>query len=206
MQVLICTILMQGQMEIAVPVLPFPLQGLGNAYISLPRLAWISCQRVRHGMGMRKGVVFWNTHIRNIPLSLAEGTETSWGSHRTEWGLALSIWHQHFSFCSQEVSTAGPQGEGLGLKNCVFFPSSLGTATLWALDTWMSRGSSSQPRPLMFPSLVQGWFLLTSLSSGFGCVIWNFSVLGWCFITNHCILLHKINSCWRCLYMSVNHN
>lgn len=172
---LICKILMQGQMEVAVPVLPFPLQGLGNAYISLLRLAWISCQRVREGMQMRKRVLLQNTHIRNIPQAWQRAQRPLEALTRQGEGWYLSIWHQHtpaltahpqdLSFCPQEVSTAGPQMEGLGLQNCTFFPSSLGTATLWALHTWMSRSSSSQPRPFMFPSLPQGWFLLTWLSS-----------------------------------------
>lgn len=70
---LICTVLMLGQMEIAVPVLPLPPQGLGKAYVSILRLPWVSCQRLGCGMQMRKRVLFQKPHIGKIPPSLAEG-------------------------------------------------------------------------------------------------------------------------------------
>lgn len=70
---LICTVLMLGQMEIAVPVLPLPPQGLGKPYVSILRLPWVSCQRLRCGMQMRKRVLFQKSHIGKIPPSLAEG-------------------------------------------------------------------------------------------------------------------------------------
>ena len=74
---LICTILILGQMEIAVPVLPLPPRGLGKAYVSVLRLPWISCRRVRCGTQKRKRVLFQKTRVRKIPPDLVEG-----GGHR----------------------------------------------------------------------------------------------------------------------------
>lgn len=149
-------------MEIAVPVLPFPLQGLGNAYISILRLAWISCQRVRHDEEKfcsrtslsGESPKIWQGAQRRLEVLTGQGG-----------GWHLILWHLH-SLPAHGPSPSAPSkcphlGHRLGLQNSVFLPSSLGIATLWALHTWSSRGSSSQLRCLLFPSLIHEWSLLT---------------------------------------------
>lgn len=87
---LICTIMMLGQMEIAVPVLPLPPRVLGKAYVSLLRLPWISRWRVRCSMQRRKRVLAQKPHMRRIPHW---GGESTW---RRAVGTEGPVLSQHF--------------------------------------------------------------------------------------------------------------
>lgn len=112
-------------MEIAVPVLPFPLRGLGNAYISILRLPWISCQRVRNdeekfcSRTSLSGESHKAWQRAQRPLEALTGQGGGW--HLSLWHLhtlALTACPRTLSFCPQQVSTPGSQTRTAEL--CIF--------------------------------------------------------------------------------------
>lgn len=125
---LICTILMLGQMEIAVPVLPLPPWGLGKAYVSLLRLPWISCQRVRCGTRWGKEFCPKKPVSGKFPLAWqrAMGTEAPvlscpalgqpFGGLPGRWGLKPEhLTHPHSRTCyPPALAPGGACGWGTG--------------------------------------------------------------------------------------------
>lgn len=199
---LICTVLMLGQMGIAVPVLPLPPQGLGKAYVSVPRLPWVSCQRLRCGMQMRKRVLFQKPHIGKIPPSLAEGgghggpcgllscaPSAFWGSagvaRADAWASYISVpW---YVLPTHATSPSAPRkslwlrhrGKTCHCRTAYFCLQAQAQRPSELCPRGLPRGSSSQPNALVFHSLLQELFPpdLTKLSC-FGHVIWKLDFFG----------------------------